>query len=136
MTRRYARFFEPAYRKRESSRIVLPVFAIIAAIQIDQFEMSGRILFDRVAYREKQERDGERSEEREAVIAERKSRCRSDQSVPDSPSLRFSDVSVCSLRRGPGANVQDTSGYSALHHAAVNGHRYHAPLNIVMSSRR
>lgn len=27
-----------------------------------------------------------------------------------------------SLRRGPGANVQDSSGYSALHHAALNGH--------------
>lgn len=31
---------------------------------------------------------------------------------------------ICSLRRGPGANVQDASGYSALHHAALNGHRY------------
>lgn len=29
-----------------------------------------------------------------------------------------------SLRRGPGSNVQDSSGYSALHHAALNGHRY------------
>lgn len=29
----------------------------------------------------------------------------------------------CSLRRGPGVNVQDTSGYSSLHHAALNGHR-------------
>lgn len=29
---------------------------------------------------------------------------------------------LASLRRGPGANVQDTSGYSALHHAALNGH--------------
>lgn len=29
----------------------------------------------------------------------------------------------CSLRRGPGANVQDNSGYSALHHAALNGHQ-------------
>lgn len=28
-----------------------------------------------------------------------------------------------SLRRGPGANVQDSSGYSALHHAALNGHK-------------
>lgn len=28
-----------------------------------------------------------------------------------------------SLRRGPGANVQDASGYSALHHAALNGHQ-------------
>ncbi|OXU25060.1 hypothetical protein TSAR_002247 [Trichomalopsis sarcophagae] len=27
------------------------------------------------------------------------------------------------LRRGPGANVQDSSGYSALHHAALNGHK-------------
>jgi hypothetical protein len=31
---------------------------------------------------------------------------------------------LASLRRGPGANVQDSSGYSALHHAALNGHRY------------
>ncbi|XP_034939821.1 ankyrin repeat and SAM domain-containing protein 1A-like [Chelonus insularis] len=30
---------------------------------------------------------------------------------------------LASLRRGPGANVQDASGYSALHHAALNGHR-------------
>nr|XP_015834887.1 PREDICTED: ankyrin repeat and sterile alpha motif domain-containing protein 1B isoform X1 [Tribolium castaneum] len=30
---------------------------------------------------------------------------------------------LASLRRGPGANVQDSSGYSALHHAALNGHR-------------
>uniref|UniRef100_A0A0A9XHU4 Ankyrin repeat and sterile alpha motif domain-containing protein 1B n=1 Tax=Lygus hesperus TaxID=30085 RepID=A0A0A9XHU4_LYGHE len=30
---------------------------------------------------------------------------------------------LASLRRGPGANVQDTSGYSALHHAALNGHQ-------------
>ncbi|XP_065205671.1 ankyrin repeat and SAM domain-containing protein 1A-like isoform X2 [Planococcus citri] len=30
---------------------------------------------------------------------------------------------LASLRRGPGANVQDTSGYSALHHAALNGHK-------------
>ncbi|CAH1958287.1 unnamed protein product [Acanthoscelides obtectus] len=29
---------------------------------------------------------------------------------------------LASLRRGPGANVQDSSGYSALHHAALNGH--------------
>lgn len=28
-----------------------------------------------------------------------------------------------SLRRGPGANVQDSSGYTALHHASLNGHR-------------
>ena len=28
-----------------------------------------------------------------------------------------------SLRRGPGSNVQDSSGYSALHHASLNGHR-------------
>lgn len=27
-----------------------------------------------------------------------------------------------SLRRGPGSNVQDSSGYSGLHHAALNGH--------------
>lgn len=26
-----------------------------------------------------------------------------------------------SLRRGPGANIQDSTGYSALHHAALNG---------------
>lgn len=30
---------------------------------------------------------------------------------------------LASLRRGPGANVQDNSGYSALHHAALNGHK-------------
>ncbi|KAL7642126.1 UNVERIFIED_CONTAM: hypothetical protein RMT77_006686 [Armadillidium vulgare] len=30
---------------------------------------------------------------------------------------------LASLRRGPGANVQDSSGYTALHHAALNGHR-------------
>ncbi|CAH1106342.1 unnamed protein product [Psylliodes chrysocephalus] len=30
---------------------------------------------------------------------------------------------LASLRRGPGANVQDSSGYSALHHASLNGHR-------------
>jgi len=30
---------------------------------------------------------------------------------------------LASLRRGPGSNVQDSSGYSALHHAALNGHR-------------
>ncbi|XP_057659691.1 ankyrin repeat and SAM domain-containing protein 1A-like isoform X6 [Diorhabda carinulata] len=30
---------------------------------------------------------------------------------------------LASLRRGPGANVQDSSGYSALHHAALNGHK-------------
>ncbi|XP_044737576.1 ankyrin repeat and sterile alpha motif domain-containing protein 1B-like isoform X2 [Chrysoperla carnea] len=30
---------------------------------------------------------------------------------------------LASLRRGPGANVQDSSGYSSLHHAALNGHR-------------
>lgn len=29
---------------------------------------------------------------------------------------------LASLRRGPGANVQDSSGYSALHHAVLNGH--------------
>ncbi|XP_060532454.1 ankyrin repeat and sterile alpha motif domain-containing protein 1B-like isoform X2 [Cylas formicarius] len=29
---------------------------------------------------------------------------------------------LASLRRGPGANVQDSSGYSSLHHAALNGH--------------
>lgn len=27
-----------------------------------------------------------------------------------------------SLRRGPGANIQDNAGYSALHYAALNGH--------------
>lgn len=27
-----------------------------------------------------------------------------------------------SLRRGPGANIQDSAGYSALHYAALNGH--------------
>ncbi|KAK1121872.1 hypothetical protein K0M31_010182 [Melipona bicolor] len=43
------------------------------------------------------------------------------------------------LRRGPGANVQDASGYSALHHAALNGHKevvklllqYEASTNVV-----
>uniref|UniRef100_A0ABD2XRP4 Ankyrin repeat and SAM domain-containing protein 1A n=1 Tax=Trichogramma kaykai TaxID=54128 RepID=A0ABD2XRP4_9HYME len=48
---------------------------------------------------------------------------------------------LASLRRGPGANVQDSSGYSALHHAALNGHRevvklllqYEASTNIVDS---
>ncbi|XP_044747903.1 ankyrin repeat and SAM domain-containing protein 1A-like isoform X2 [Coccinella septempunctata] len=30
---------------------------------------------------------------------------------------------LASLRRGPGANVQDSSGYSALHHASLNGHK-------------
>ncbi|XP_042233605.1 ankyrin repeat and sterile alpha motif domain-containing protein 1B-like isoform X2 [Homarus americanus] len=30
---------------------------------------------------------------------------------------------LASLRRGPGANVQDTTGYTALHHAALNGHK-------------
>ncbi|CAG9762556.1 unnamed protein product [Ceutorhynchus assimilis] len=29
---------------------------------------------------------------------------------------------LASLRRGPGANVQDSSGYSSLHHASLNGH--------------
>ncbi|XP_055385492.1 ankyrin repeat and sterile alpha motif domain-containing protein 1B-like isoform X2 [Condylostylus longicornis] len=29
---------------------------------------------------------------------------------------------LASLRRGPGVNVQDSNGYSALHHAALNGH--------------
>ncbi|KAG7204767.1 hypothetical protein KM043_005178 [Ampulex compressa] len=46
---------------------------------------------------------------------------------------------LASLRRGPGANVQDASGYSALHHAALNGHRdvvklllqYEASTNVV-----
>ncbi|KAE8744542.1 hypothetical protein FOCC_FOCC008781 [Frankliniella occidentalis] len=30
---------------------------------------------------------------------------------------------LASLRRGPGANVQDSCGYTALHHAALNGHK-------------
>jgi len=30
---------------------------------------------------------------------------------------------LASLRRGPSSNFQDSSGYSALHHAALNGHR-------------
>ncbi|KAK2576524.1 hypothetical protein KPH14_005846 [Odynerus spinipes] len=46
---------------------------------------------------------------------------------------------LASLRRGPGANVQDASGYTALHHAALNGHRevvklllqYEASTNVV-----
>ncbi|XP_054014749.1 ankyrin repeat and SAM domain-containing protein 1A-like isoform X2 [Hylaeus anthracinus] len=46
---------------------------------------------------------------------------------------------LASLRRGPGANVQDPSGYSALHHAALNGHKevvklllqYEASTNVV-----
>ncbi|XP_037955613.1 ankyrin repeat and sterile alpha motif domain-containing protein 1B-like [Teleopsis dalmanni] len=29
---------------------------------------------------------------------------------------------LASLRRGPGVNVQDSGGYSALHHACINGH--------------
>ncbi|KAG4073310.1 hypothetical protein HA402_002655 [Bradysia odoriphaga] len=29
---------------------------------------------------------------------------------------------LASLRRGPSANVQDSSGYSSLHHAVLNGH--------------
>lgn len=29
---------------------------------------------------------------------------------------------LASLRRGPGANIQDSSGYTPLHHAALNGH--------------
>lgn len=31
-------------------------------------------------------------------------------------------VDVFSLRRGPGANIQDSNGYSALHYASLNGH--------------
>lgn len=31
-------------------------------------------------------------------------------------------IFYCSLRRGPGPNTQDSTGYSALHHAALNGH--------------
>ncbi|KAF5274293.1 hypothetical protein FQR65_LT04411 [Abscondita terminalis] len=30
---------------------------------------------------------------------------------------------LASLRRGPGANVQDSSGYTSLHHASLNGHK-------------
>lgn len=26
------------------------------------------------------------------------------------------------MRRGPGANIQDSAGYSPLHHASLNGH--------------
>nr|XP_022903921.1 ankyrin repeat and sterile alpha motif domain-containing protein 1B-like isoform X1 [Onthophagus taurus] len=48
---------------------------------------------------------------------------------------------LASLRRGPGANVQDSSGYTSLHHAALNGHReivrllleHDASINIVDS---
>ncbi|XP_067614846.1 ankyrin repeat and sterile alpha motif domain-containing protein 1B isoform X2 [Eurosta solidaginis] len=29
---------------------------------------------------------------------------------------------LASLRRGPGVNIQDSGGYSALHHACINGH--------------
>ncbi|CAD6991567.1 unnamed protein product [Ceratitis capitata] len=29
---------------------------------------------------------------------------------------------LASLRRGPGVNAQDSGGYSALHHASINGH--------------
>ncbi|XP_031629781.1 ankyrin repeat and sterile alpha motif domain-containing protein 1B-like isoform X2 [Contarinia nasturtii] len=29
---------------------------------------------------------------------------------------------LASLRRGPGANIQDSAGYSALHYSALNGH--------------
>ncbi|CAG0889497.1 unnamed protein product [Darwinula stevensoni] len=39
-------------------------------------------------------------------------------------SLRTKKVGpIASLRRGPGPNVTDSSGYSALHHAALNGHK-------------
>ncbi|XP_013772275.1 ankyrin repeat and SAM domain-containing protein 1A-like isoform X2 [Limulus polyphemus] len=30
---------------------------------------------------------------------------------------------LASLRRGPGANTQDPSGYTSLHHSALNGHK-------------
>ncbi|XP_017779246.1 PREDICTED: uncharacterized protein LOC108564669 isoform X2 [Nicrophorus vespilloides] len=30
---------------------------------------------------------------------------------------------LASLRRGPGVNVRDSSGFSSLHHAALNGHK-------------
>ncbi|KAG1659557.1 Ankyrin repeat and sterile alpha motif domain-containing protein 1B [Nymphon striatum] len=30
---------------------------------------------------------------------------------------------LASLRRGPGANVQDNCGYTSLHHSALNGHK-------------
>ncbi|KAF5302340.1 hypothetical protein FQA39_LY10379 [Lamprigera yunnana] len=32
-------------------------------------------------------------------------------------------IRTFSLRRGPGANVQDNSGYTSLHHASLNGHK-------------
>lgn len=46
---------------------------------------------------------------------------------------------LASLRRGPGANAQDPSGYTSLHHAALNGHKeivslllqYEASTNVV-----
>ncbi|KAF8767725.1 Ankyrin repeat and sterile alpha motif like protein [Argiope bruennichi] len=46
---------------------------------------------------------------------------------------------LASLRRGPGANAQDQSGYTSLHHAALNGHKeivslllqYEASTNVV-----
>lgn len=35
--------------------------------------------------------------------------------------LRF--CFVCSIWRGPNVNCTDSSGYTALHHAALNGHK-------------
>lgn len=34
----------------------------------------------------------------------------------------FPSILFFSLRRGPGANIQDSAGYSPLHHASLNGH--------------
>ncbi|PBC33493.1 Ankyrin repeat and sterile alpha motif domain-containing protein [Apis cerana cerana] len=53
--------------------------------------------------------------------------------------FRLPATDTITLRRGPGANVQDASGYSALHHAALNGHKevvklllqYEASTNVV-----
>ncbi|KFM81830.1 Ankyrin repeat and sterile alpha motif domain-containing protein 1B, partial [Stegodyphus mimosarum] len=30
---------------------------------------------------------------------------------------------LASLRRGPGPNIQDSNGYTPLHHACLNGHK-------------
>ncbi|KAF2893545.1 hypothetical protein ILUMI_12628, partial [Ignelater luminosus] len=37
--------------------------------------------------------------------------------------VNYIETFLSSLRRGPGANVQDSCGYSSLHHAALNGHK-------------
>lgn len=42
--------------------------------------------------------------------------------VNDGYGLILIRILFVSLRRGPGANVQDSNGYSALHYASLNGH--------------